>query len=88
MATGSQKQQLTEVLCLLLATVQSLIRRLSPEDVGTISDQVVANLLKLNESEGVQEDVMMTMGVLIDGKVCSLTCALSFICFLLCSAGR
>ncbi len=37
------------------------------EDAAAAGDVIVTLLLKLSELGGVQEDVMMTMGVLIDG---------------------
>ena len=75
--TGADKQQLTDIESLLCATLQSLIRKLSKEDAVNISDAVMEVLLMTFQSlsgggeqvGGVQEDAMMTVGVLIEGRL-------------------
>lgn len=44
---------------------------MTESDVATISNQIMEVLLRLfgQGSGGVQEDIVMTIGVLVDGKV-------------------
>jgi len=70
---GAARQQLSDLGSLLLATLQSLLRKVSPEDANSIADTVMQALMlmlqsSLGNSGGVQEDVVMTVGVLVEGE--------------------
>ena len=74
---GSDRQQLADLASLLCATLQSLLRKISADDAQQISDMVMrAIYLMLNsksaQTGGVQEDAIMTVGVLVEGKSCDL----------------
>ena len=71
---GADRQQLADLASLLCATLQSLLRKISPDDAKQISDMVMrAIYLMLNsksaQAGGVQEDAIMTVGVLVEGKL-------------------
>ena len=68
--TGSERQQLSDIGSLLCATLQSLLRRITQADTATISDRIMEVLLTMfsQGSGGVQEDIVMTIGVLVDGE--------------------
>ncbi len=70
---GADRQQLADLASLLCATLQSLLRKISSEDAKQISDMVMrAIYLMLNsksaQTGGVQEDAIMTVGVLVEGR--------------------
>ena len=70
---GADRQQLADLASLLCATLQSLLRKISSDDAKQISDMVMrAIYLMLNsksaQAGGVQEDAIMTVGVLVEGK--------------------
>ena len=71
---GSERQHLSDIGSLLCATLQSLLRKISKEDALTISDKVMEVLLMMfsQGSGGVQEDIVMTVGVLVDGMHCTV----------------
>lgn len=69
---GADRQQLADLASLLCATLQSLLRKINSEDALQISDMVMrAIYLMLNsksaQAGGVQEDAIMTVGVLVEG---------------------
>ena len=61
---------MSDIGSLLCATLQSLLRRITQADTVSISDQIMKVLLTMfsHGSGGVQEDIVMTIGVLVDGK--------------------
>ena len=72
---GADRQQLADLASLLCATLQSLLRKIKPEDALQISDMVMTAIyLMLNsksaQAGGVQEDAIMTVGVLVEGWSC------------------
>ena len=72
--SGADRQQLTDLESLLLATLQSLLRKVSSTDALSIADTVMTALLmmfqsSLGHSGGVQEDVVLTVGVLVEGEL-------------------
>lgn len=74
---GSDRQQLADLASLLCATLQSLLRKISSDDAKQISDMIMrAIYLMLNsksaQAGGVQEDAIMTVGVLVEGTSCDL----------------
>ncbi|XP_064389350.1 importin subunit beta-1-like [Halichondria panicea] len=70
--SGADRQQLTDMESLLCATLQSLLRKVNTEDIQQISDTVMQSLLVMFQSHsgqsggGVQEDAIMTVGVLVE----------------------
>ena len=71
--TGSDRQQLADVESLLCATIQSLLRKITLDDATSISDTVMQAMLVMFHSSsgqagGVQEDAIMTVGVLVEGS--------------------
>ena len=72
---GADRQQLADLASLLCATLQSLLRKINSDDAKQISDMVMSAIyLMLNsksaQSGGVQEDAIMTVGVLVEGESC------------------
>ncbi len=70
--SGADRQQLADLESLLCGTLQSLLRKISKPDVLAISDSVVQALLVMfqasaGQAGGVQEDAIMTVGVLVEG---------------------
>ena len=70
---GADRQQLADLASLLCATLQSLLRKINSTDAKQISDMVMrAIYLMLNsksaQAGGVQEDAIMTVGVLVECK--------------------
>ena len=64
---------MTDIESLLCATLQSLIRKMTKEDAVTISGDVMKAMVCMlqsagNQVGGVQEDAVMTVSVLVDGK--------------------
>ena len=76
----ADKQQLADLESLICATLQSLLRKVCPEDARTIAPSVMEALLLMfqtsaaGSSSGVLEDALMTVGVLVEG-VCVCMCA-------------
>lgn len=72
--SGSNRQQLSDKGSLLCAMLQTLLRKLNKEDALQVSDAVMEFLLSVLQSGGspggggLQEDAIMTIGVLVDGK--------------------
>ena len=89
--SGADKQQLADLESLICATLQSLLRKVSPEDARTIAPSVMEALLLMfqtsaaGSSSGVLEDALMTVGVLVEG-VCVCVCvrACVRVCVCLC----
>ena len=87
--SGADKQQLADLESLICATLQSLLRKVSPEDARTIAPSVMEALLLMfqtsaaGSSSGVLEDALMTVGVLVEG-VCVCVCACVRACVCLC----
>ena len=73
---GADRQQLADLASLLCATLQSLLRKISQDDAKQIADMVMTAIyLMLNSKSaqtagGVQEDAIMTVGVLVEGESC------------------
>ena len=70
--TGADRQQLTDLESLLCATLQSLLRKVNESDAKGIADTVMTSLIlmfrsSLGQTGGVQEDAIMTVGVLVEG---------------------
>lgn len=64
----SQYNDLTSLLC---ATLQSVLRKVSPEDAPKISDQIMSALLRMFQSStgksgGVQEDALLAVSTLTE----------------------
>ncbi|KAK4336955.1 hypothetical protein RND71_043527 [Anisodus tanguticus] len=68
--SSSDRDQYNDLQSLLCATLQSVLRKMSPEDAPKISDYVMQGLLKMfNASEksgSVQEDALMAVGTLVE----------------------
>lgn len=49
---------------------QSVLRKVTPEDAPKISDQVMSALLRMftTKHEGVQEDALLAVSTLVEGK--------------------
>lgn len=65
-----EKHVYSEVLVLLCATLQVILRRLSKDDVRQISDQVMQILLYMLTSadqSSVQEDTLLAINALVNG---------------------
>lgn len=63
--------QFTDLQSLLCATLQSVLRKMSPDDAPKISDQIMTALLTMfsgtaGKSGGVQEDALMAVSILVD----------------------
>ena len=68
--SNSDRATINEMASFLCATLQSVIRKMTPEDAPQISDAVMTAFLSMlstsGKSSGVQEDVLMTVGVLVE----------------------
>lgn len=67
---GADRQQLMDIESLLCATLQSLLQKLTNADIVASSDNVMEAMLFIlqdQQSGGVQEDALMTVGVLTNG---------------------
>ncbi|KAK7575826.1 hypothetical protein V9T40_012112 [Parthenolecanium corni] len=65
---NSERAQVTDLQGLLCATLQSVLRKVTPEDAPQISDQIMTALLQMfssSQSGSVQEDAMMAVTALI-----------------------
>lgn len=63
------RAQYNDLASLLCATLQSVLRKITPEDVPQISDTVMNALVAMmttQKTSGVQEDALMAVGVLIE----------------------
>lgn len=68
--TSSDRATINEMASLLCATLQSVIRKMTPEDAPQISDTVMTALMSMlstgGKSSGVQEDALMAVSVLVE----------------------
>lgn len=81
----TERQQLSDIASLLCATLQSLLRKISQKDTEIISDEVMRVLLLMfgQGRGGVQEDIVMTIGVLVDGECVEVVVvSMIIMCFL------
>lgn len=68
----SDRAQYHDLQSLLCATLQSVLRKVTPEDAPTISDAIMNALLSMFNSNsgkvgGVQEDALMAVSTLVEG---------------------
>ena len=72
--SGAERQQVNDLESMLCATLMNLLRKVNKEDALAVSDTVMEVLLSMLQSAdnqaggGVQEDALMSIGVLIEGK--------------------
>lgn len=68
--SSSDRATINEMASLLCATLQSVIRKMTPEDAPQISDTVMTALMSMlsagGKSSGVQEDALMAVSVLAE----------------------
>lgn len=68
--SSSDRDQYNDLQSLLCATLQSVLRKMSPEDAPKISDYVMNGLIKMfsatEKSGSVQEDALMAVGTLVE----------------------
>ncbi|KAL1490417.1 hypothetical protein ABEB36_013118 [Hypothenemus hampei] len=65
----SDRSQFNDLQSLLCGTLQSVLRKVTPEDAPQISDAVMTALLTMfnsNKSGGVQEDALMAVSTLVE----------------------
>ncbi|XP_035206787.1 importin subunit beta-1-like isoform X1 [Stegodyphus dumicola] len=67
----SDRAQYNDLQSLLCATLQSVLRKMTPEDAPKISDAIMAALLQMfssssGKSGGVQEDALMAVSMLVE----------------------
>ncbi|XP_054155376.1 importin subunit beta-1-like [Oppia nitens] len=66
----ADRSQVNDLQSLLCATLQSVLRKMTPEDAPRISDAIMTALLQMfnasGKSGGVQEDALMAVGTLIE----------------------
>lgn len=63
------RAQYNDLASLLCATLQSVLRKMTPEDAPQISDAVMSalvSMMNLQRTSGVQEDALMAVGTLIE----------------------
>ncbi|ERL93500.1 hypothetical protein D910_10789 [Dendroctonus ponderosae] len=68
-SSHSDRSQYNDLQSLLCGTLQSVLRKVTPEDAPQISDAVMTALLTMfnsNKSGGVQEDALMAVGTLVE----------------------
>lgn len=70
-ATHSDRSQFNDLQSLLCATLQSVLRKVNPEDAPKISDAIMSALLSMFSSNsckagGVQEDALMAVSTLVE----------------------
>lgn len=70
-ATTDDRHQYMDLQCLLCATLQSVLRKVRPEDALKISDAVMGALLQMlttqtGQAGGVEEDALLAVGTLIE----------------------
>ncbi|XP_781574.3 importin subunit beta-1 [Strongylocentrotus purpuratus] len=69
--TASDRTQYNDLQSLLCATLQSVLRKMKPDDANKISDNVMNALLQMfdntsGKSGGVQEDALLAVGTLVE----------------------
>ncbi|GFN99781.1 importin subunit beta-1 [Plakobranchus ocellatus] len=70
--SNNDRVQFNDLQSLLCATLQSVLRKVTPEDAPKISDQIMTALLQMFQSTsgkpggGVQEDALLAMSTLIE----------------------
>lgn len=68
--TSTDRATINEMASLLCATLQSVIRKMTPEDAPQIADAVMTALMSMlstsGKSSGVQEDALMAVAVLVE----------------------
>ncbi|ESP02229.1 hypothetical protein LOTGIDRAFT_199879 [Lottia gigantea] len=66
----NDRSQFNDLQSLLCATLQSVLRKVTPEDAPKISDQIMAALLQMlstgGKGGGVQEDAILAVSILIE----------------------
>ncbi|KAJ8320922.1 LOW QUALITY PROTEIN: hypothetical protein KUTeg_002509 [Tegillarca granosa] len=64
----TDRAQYNDLQSLLCATLQSVLRKVTPEDAPKISDQVMSALLRMftTKHEGVQEDALLAVSTLVE----------------------
>lgn len=73
--TSTDKRQVFDLQSLLCATLQSVLRKVTPEDAPQISDHIMNALLHMlnqnvcSKASSVQEDAFLAVSTLIDGKI-------------------
>lgn len=68
-SSHSDRSQFNDLQSLLCGTLQSVLRKVAPEDAPQISDAVMTALLTMfnsNKSGGVQEDALMAVSTLVE----------------------
>lgn len=70
-ASHSDRSQYNDLQSLLCGTLQSVLRRVTPEDAPKISDAIMTALLSMFSSNscksgGVQEDALMAVSTLVE----------------------
>lgn len=90
--SSSDRVQFNDLQSSLCGTLQSVLRKMEKEDTPKIADQVMRTLLRMfdgcgangaaeasgNNSGGVQEDALLAMTALLDGKCLGLFACRSF----------
>ena len=72
--SSSDRRQVFDLQSLLCATLQSVLRKVTPEDAPQISDHIMNALLHMlsqnanSKASSVQEDAFLAVSTLIDGK--------------------
>ncbi|XP_041374480.1 LOW QUALITY PROTEIN: importin subunit beta-1-like [Gigantopelta aegis] len=69
--SSTDRAQYNDLQSLLCATLQSVLRKMTPQDVPLISDQVMTALIKMFQSPaakggGVQEDALLALSTLVE----------------------
>ena len=68
----TERAQYNDLQSLLCATLQSVLRKVEPQDAPLISDNIMRALLQMfqssvnNKTGGVQEDALMAVGTLVE----------------------
>ena len=68
----AERTQYNDLQSLLCATLQSVLRKVEPQDAPLISDNIMRALLQMfqssvnNKTGGVQEDALMAVGTLVE----------------------
>lgn len=74
-ASHSDRSQYNDLQSLLCGTLQSVLRKVTPEDAPKISDAIMTALLSMFSSNsckngGVQEDALMAVSTLVEVSFC------------------
>ncbi|KAL7648073.1 UNVERIFIED_CONTAM: hypothetical protein RMT77_001690 [Armadillidium vulgare] len=69
--SATDRVQVNDIQCLLCATLQSVLRKVTPEDAPKISDPIMAALIQMfdasqGKSGGVQEDALLAVSTLVE----------------------